>query len=703
MRKILFGWLVASAALTACAGDEGHSPCKTDAACGEGSVCSEGYCIADPLPLIVLAPDRSSARVGDVVRIDGSASTLAGAPVTLEFSIDPADAGDLVRSGENLQVAELRVLRPHVDLVITASAASAAGRATSTSVRVGAVNSPPRLTLRPAVERFGAGERVELVAEAADPDGDGVSLTWSLVAGPGELQASGSRAFLHSAPDSVDRYQVRVDASDGRPGGETWASITLEPEAFAPTVAMEAPAEVEHVCEGDPLACHARATIAPFVRASSTVSASWRLLGDGPFTASFGVRGDLETAVELRCEPACPIAGSHLLELTVRDARGLEAVGVVELRVGNRPPILRVHDGSELPHDYVGAAFDGVHLYRVARAADAVVAWHDPDGDPPALGSIEWSSSDGSILFEDPGSLSTGFEVVGSATALRSVELRLVASDWNGGAGAASGVLPIGNRRPSLHVVDVLDEGHLYAGGDTSPFRKLIPNANLQAADEDGDPIEIELSLPEAALPGLELIRAGREWLIGGPASVVGFDHEIIVTARDQWGDEVSATAKVRLTNRAPVVSVSPEDRRITEAVLASLPIQCCEPGNGACTYGSLSLTGPLQATLDLFVEDPDGDPVDLQLVTAQAVKAVAMIASGGDWREITTEVLCSVEPRGACPATVRMIGRLTTSTGHQCDYASTTLRDSFVFLHASGVDVLGDRGTIEPILLETP
>lgn len=703
MRKILLGWLVASAALTACGGDEGHSPCETDASCGEGSVCSEGYCIADPLPLVVLAPDRSSARVGDVVRIDGSASTLAGAPVTLEFSVEPADAAELVRSGENLQIADLRVLRPHVELVITASAASAAGRATATSVRIGAVNSPPRIKLRPAVERFGAGERVELVADASDPDGDGVSITWSLVAGPGELQASGGRAFLLSAPDSVDRYQVRVDASDGRAGGEIWASITLEPDAFAPTISLEAPAEVEHVCEGDPLACRATATIAPSVRASSAVSASWRLLGDGPVTASFEVRSDLGTVVELRCEPACPIAGSHLLELTVRDARGLEAAGVVEVRVGNRPPILRVHDGSELPHEYLGVAFDGVHLYRVARAADAVVAWHDPDGDPPALESIEWSSSGGSVLYEDPGSLSTGFEAIGSATALRSVELRLVASDWNGGAGAASGVLIIGNRRPSLHVSDVLDEGHFYAGGDTSPFRKLIPNVNLQAADEDGDPLEVELSLPETAVPGLELIRAGREWLIGGPESVVGYDHEVIVTARDQWGDEVSATAKVRLTNRAPVVSVAAKDRRITEAVLNSMPTQCCEPGNGACTYGSISLTGPIQATLDLFVEDPDGDPVDLQLVTAQAVNAVAMIASDGDWREITTEVLCSVQSHGACPANVRMLGRLTTSSGYQCNYASTTLRNSFVFLHASGVDVLGDRGPIEAILLETP
>ncbi|HWV38773.1 MAG TPA: hypothetical protein VN033_09895 [Vulgatibacter sp.] len=702
MRKILLGWLAASAAFTACAVGEGHAPCETDAACGADAVCSEGYCIADPLPLILLAPDRSTARVGEVVRIDGSASTLGGAPVTLEFQVEPADAAELARSSENLQVAELRVLRPHVELVVTASAASAAGRTTSASVRIGPSNSPPRIRLRPAVERFGAGDRVELVAEAADPDGDGVSITWSLVSGPGHLEPSGGRALLSTAVDSTDRYQVRVDATDGQEGGETWATLTLEPEAFAPTIDLEAPAEVEHACEGEPLVCSARANVAPAVRASSAVSTSWRLLGDGPVTATFEDRGDLGTVVDLRCDPGCPLAGSHLLELAVRDARGLEATAVVEVRVGNRPPILRVHDGYELPHDYVGVGLDGAHLYRVGRPSDPVLAWHDPDGDPPALDSIEWSSSDGSVTFEDPASLSTGFEAIGTASALRAVELRLVASDWNGGTGAASSLLPIGNRRPSLHVDDVLDEGHHYAGGGSAPFRKPIRASNLHADDADGDPLAIELSLPADSLPGLELIRAGGEWLIGGPVSVVGFDHEVLVTARDEWGDEVSATAKVRLTNRAPIVSVAPGDQRITSTGLLSLPSQCCGP-DGSCTFGTRYLSGPLEATLDLFVEDPDGDPVDLHLVTAEAVNAAATIASQGDWREIVTEVLCSVPSQGWCSATVRMIGRLTTSTGFVCDEPSSTMRGSFVFLHASGVDALGDRGPAAPILLEAP
>jgi|GEM_PF-1901570 len=705
MRKFLLGIVVVSAAWTGCADGDGFSPCESDAACGDGAVCEQGYCVADPLPVVVLAPDRAGARRGDVVRIDGSASSLAGAPVTLEFSVEPADAGELVRTAENLQVAELRILRPHVDLVVTATAASAAGRLASTSVGIAAINSPPRISLRPAAESFGAGDRVELVAEASDPDGDAVTLSWALLSGPGTLDASGARASLATAAGAPARYQVRLDADDGK-GGAVYAITTLEPEAGAPTLDIAAPAEVDHFCEGEPLACRAEATVAPVVRASSKVTASWRLLGEGPATASFDVADDLSTRVTLACDPACPLAGSHLLEITVHDHQGRESVGVVELRVGNRPPELRVHDGAGLPHGYVGMAFDGTRLYRVARDADAIVAWHDPDGDPPAPDSIEWSSSDGSVSFDDPRSLSTGFEVIGSAAALEAVELRLVASDWNGGTSVVTGALPIHNGRPTVHMEDLLDEGHGYAAGSPAPYRKLIRPSSIVAADEDGDPLDVVITLPSNARPGLQVLSAGKEWLIGGPASVVGWDHEVVVTARDEWGGEVSTLAKVRITNRAPVVFVAPEDRRVTASTtFGNMNTQCCDPDGTHCTFGKLAVgPGALVKTLPIRVEDPDGDPVDLQLATAQAVDAVAAIASaGGDWREITTEVLCSSERSGSCSATVRMSGRLTTSTGTRCDYASSLLQHSFVFLHASGVDALGARGAVEPILLENP
>ncbi|HEY0839504.1 MAG TPA: hypothetical protein VGD74_04910 [Vulgatibacter sp.] len=709
MRAGKFGWMLVTLAVAGCDAADDFGPCKVDADCEAGAACAESFCVADPLPRIVLVADRTGARVGDMVRIDASASTLAGPQAALDFTVEPADAARIVRSEENSRIVEVQPFVPHTAIVITASSASAHGRLASSSLRIEPLNSLPRVALRAAADGFEPGALVEIVADASDADGDGISLAWTLVAGPGELESTaGDRAWLRTASGHLGRYTVRVDAADGRPGGASYAVLTLEPTESAPSIDPGAWVEVDHFCDGDPLECRAVARLSPVVTSISPVSASWQLLDGGDVTATFEPADRADTTVTLRCAPACPIAGDYRLELTVSDPQRREAKAIVEVRVGNRPPVVRAHDGADLPREFLQLGADGAARYHVFRENGVFFAWHDPDGDPFDPASVEWTSSHEYLAFDDPTALDTGFSVVGTAPELLALQVLVVAADWNGAGAADSRSLPIRNRPPSVRFDDDLTEGHFYVGDPEAPYRKRIPTA--EARDDDGDPLHVRYSLVQPARPGLRLFDAGQEALLAGQASVVGFDHEVMVTVRDDWGAEVKATALVRLTNRAPVVRLDPGHEVFTVGAPGSSPAECCDPAGGGCTYGSYAMShasffpthaAPLQVKPRFVVVDPDGDPIDLRLVNAHAFRAKLTIDVAQGVRELASEVLCSVRGEGACTASLQMSGRLATPAGTRCDFDTSILKNSFAFIHAIGVDSLGDEGDAAVVRLE--
>ncbi|ACY15577.1 carboxypeptidase-like regulatory domain-containing protein [Haliangium ochraceum] len=80
------------------------------------------------------------------------------------------------------------------------------------------------------VRHVRAGEIVEVVAEASDPDGDDLRFEWKVQEGSGELSSSSSDAVGWRLPEAPGLHSLYVVASDDR-GGVHQHKITLEVES----------------------------------------------------------------------------------------------------------------------------------------------------------------------------------------------------------------------------------------------------------------------------------------------------------------------------------------------------------------------------------------------------------------------------------------------------------------------------------------
>ncbi len=672
--------------LAACSSAE-VSRCASDAACPRDAACAEGFCVDDPLPRLVLVADRDSARLGDEIRIDGEASaTKGGKAVELEFKAEPADAVEIEVDGDSPRRAVVRMVRPHVDVVVKGWGTSPMGRKVSAEVTIAAINSAPRLSMRAIPEQPQPGSRVELIVEAEDPDGDPLTYEWTLESERGSLEAHGASAFLQTAPELAEaRYKISVTVSDGRVDGISRASITLDPRNQAPSIEVGPPVVTGHHCEGEPLACSAKAKLTPVIHDVGPIAYAWRLLDPGGLEATFEPEDDPAPTVTLRCEPACAIAGTHRFEVVATDSWGERASATVEVEVGNRPPILQAHDGSALEHTFV-TELSGA-IFRVARAGTTHVRFVDPDGDPVDPASVRWSSNLERTQFDERGGIHASFTVTGTPDELRRLQITLVAADINGAAAADTASIPILNETPIIEIADDLAEGHRYAEGERMTYRKMLDVSGVH--DPEGGPLTMEyiLDLPEEEIAsrGLEMVPESRMLIVGGNASSVGFDYSIVVRAKDAWGDQSESTVKLRLTNRAPSFSAtgfSVQPARSTVIGQTSM-VGCCSPrigGSGVCDEVDILVwtewpgqvePGPFQFSTRLEPTDPDGDPLVVRLSVASASAHLWPKIRVGESStlELPLEVPC---PTGGCPISLIAMGKLTVR-GVSCAVTSGT------------------------------
>lgn len=662
--------------------------CSGDDACGEEAVCEEGFCISDPLPRLILVADRSAVRAGETVRIDGSSSFVrGGGAASLTFEASPGDAVVIIPDPAEPRIATVRFRRPHEDVRIIAWAESERGRRVSGEIALTYLNSPPLLSVDeiPAIQ---PGERVELRAEAVDPDGDPVTLEWTLDSDVGELEFDGEQVFLLTDFGGEDeRYRVTVKASDDR-GGVTTASLVVDAMNRAPKIQAHPAVHVDHHCFGEPLVCDATATLEPTVVDVGPLRYSWRLLegANAAVEATFDPPEGSAPTLTLHCDPACKIAGDYLVEFTVSDHWGERATATVQIVVGNRPPQVLAHDGEPLPHRRVSGGV-GSATYEIWREDGTFLSYFDPDGDPIEPGSLSFSSSSELLeIGEVNGVAAPSLSAIGRPDELLNIELTVSAADWYGAGVVDTVVLQVDNRAPVVEFGEMSYPGHLYDHFfvDPEPYYNY---RFVEATDPDGDPLTLDARLDPADVEGLRLAPVV-EWALPshiqlwGSRDIVGYEFSVLVTARDEWGGETTETMLFPFLNHLPTVAWAGPSYFVGEpAKNQIIEWSCCGVDGPVCSFAGVwrdrgdEYWGVYQIDLKLKIEDLDRDPVFLEVYPIEEERISArLLAADASWRPLPATIECPVSFIGSVPCDVSLVLPSIHKSGDEvCEYHNET------------------------------
>lgn len=472
------------------------------------------------------------------------------------------------------------------------------------------------------LQRFGA--------TAADPEGEAVEVTWSVVAVsdgcPGDAEAVEDPAFAAEVAFwCPGTYEVVATARDpwGHVGSGR-AAVAVVASAGAPSLVAGGDLAADHRCEGEPIRCEA---IGPGGITAFPLSASGASPGGGILDYEWkalpptGAEEALATfapgpsgpapAVSLE-SPGTAIAGTWSMRVRVRNEEGLWAQDVQRLIVGNRPPAIGL----------APAQFSGHHRHEEARyVADVPLALDatDPDGDPVraafalsasiAHGCSHGFAPDGPLTSQLTLSCLDPAELAGEVA----WTVAATVSDANGASATRSIPLRILNRPPFFEM----------EGGAAVPAYATVPHVFepcAQAAgrcyrtdelaivprDPDGDP------LVSSAAPGLEAGRPhsrGAGWI--DPTGVARFAFETdgghaaefraadgasgfsaVVSAEDPFGASASLSLPVRIANAAPVIEVA-------QAIVAA-----------GHFYDRAASRYHVPPAAVASIHDPDGDPV---------------------------------------------------------------------------------------------
>jgi hypothetical protein len=371
------------------------------------------------------------------------------------------------------------------------------------------------------------------------------------------------------------------------------------------------------------------------------------------------------------------------------------------IEVRNRPPVVRAHDGSPVPHAFVGTR------YLLARSNGSVVTWEDPDGDPPAPGSVSWSSPSPKVEFEDATDLATMVQVLGTREEISDVELVLEAADINGAEAADRAVLPVGNNPPTVTYGGDSRPGHSFVRTEsdgTHVYRKEISLASLQSQDPDGDPLLVQVVLdpldPAAVGRALRIVEdAGRFFLEGEGPSFIGETYRVIAEVIDPWGGGASTIGSVLVSNRPPIVLSGPQATNQVRTARLCQPQSCCVPGLGgescATTLSASMATywngtsGALVMGGEVVISDPDGDPLSLVASFANVIDARPKFRSGNQW--VTGGALpCTQQGASwSCPVQVRIDG-VVEAGAVSCEVPTATRLGATVGIGARASDGLG-------------
>jgi len=696
--------VVSAAALALAACHQELVACTSDEDCGENATCLYQFCVATApaaatsAPQVIVTADRKEAFLGEPVRIDASASGGTGA-LSFDFRVEPEGTAALDVDGAK---ATVRLEIAHQDVEVVVAATDGAGATAEARVAIAAKNAMPKVRLEASPEIFQPGEVVTLVATGTDADGDALHWSWFADGTLGVFEAKGNTATLETEVSlGTVSYPVRVTADDGH-GGVVEARLVLQPQNAAPMLEVEESA-ADHRCVGEPLRCSAVVELPIVAEDSGPVTLSMRLLSDRTDVEhSFGQSIQGERTLELSCSPACPLAGEWMIEVTATDALGASSTRQQAVSVRNRPPIVRAHDGSALPHVALPVPAGGG--FKAVRPRGAIVVYEDPDGDPLQPDSVLWSTSSSAVSFEDPKELDTAVSAIGTVAELSDLQIAVVGADINGAQASHSAPLPVSNDPPSLVWTGDPRDGHTFLrfeGDGTRVFRKEVSLQNLVTTDPEGDPVAVRLELDGANDDDVVRLISedGRYFLEGQGATFLGQTYGVTVVASDPWGAEVLASAPVLVSNRPPGI-ISGGISAYFNSGRACEVVTCCIPDlSGGClarpsarvatSWGGVS--GALVATSTLVMQDPDGDPLELEVSIVNSTDTFAYLLTQNGWSSAGKVACSKTGANWSCPVQVRLEGSAEfMSTGATCAIPQGTAIGASVEVVARAVDGLG-------------
>jgi hypothetical protein len=523
-------------------------------------------------------------------------------------------------------------------------------------------NSPPTARFEVSGE-LQANTEISLdAAPSSDPDRDDaiVSHAWRITA----IEAACSAPAISNTTQRVSvrfgcagKYQVSLTVIDEMHSESAPFTRTLAVTARTGSALVQAGPDqtVEHACSGEPLECrpasaiHLTATLA----SESFQNVRWTVVpppgreigpGTGRAVTFLPSANVLEPTVDIATDGAA-ISGDWDFRVEVLDGVGVLDAAVTRVSVANRPPEISGGPAGPFDHRYEPSN----HSFLATSSFPVQLV--DPDGDPVAPSVRHQHTGDGTASFSawwlpagDGLPDRVGFDVLAHTSAeliADGVERSVVveALDLNGGSASSTFSVLIGNRPPTFSG-SVPTPSHQYDA------EKLVYVSSIQlgsARDPDGDPLAFEVAAdadcPTYTWSGTALALHCES---AGPLGTFLRSRTAEILYRDPWWEALNpATRSFRIGNHLPVVWSPTYSPTVTCSMGAATSINC-----GANGYVPGNLVSAITATIPMVAYDSDGDPVEIEPLSAYGLASSCAPGTNCSLRiTIPQEATCSTSP----------------------------------------------------------
>jgi len=427
----------------------------------------------------------------------------------------------------------------------------------SVVIQVGPPNTAPDCAITSPVDSTAGaeGDAVRFEATATDPDVpyDALSASWT----------SSLDGELHrGSPDSDG--SVRFSSSDLRVGTHV-ITLAVEDDASAtcttsvyftvgtpPTLVLTEPSDGDLVDEGDDV--RFEATVGDGEDQNTDLLIAWVSDLDGTLSSA-----SADSTGAVRFQTSALTAGEHAISLTVTDTDGLFTIRTINLTV-NAPPVI-----SDLVITPDPANNDDT-LTCTATASD-------PDGGAPSVVYAWTNTTTGAAV----GSASTLDLAAAGAASTDTLECTATATDASGSGVAASTVITLDNRAPTLSV----------ALTPSAPTAADTLTCTATVADDDDDGLTTTTSWAVGGSGVSATSSSGLTSTLAG-AFVYGDSVVCSVTTDDGKGGTAADTASVTIVNSPPSVSavtLTPSSVQTNDTVTVNATISDPEGDSVTTTY----------------------------------------------------------------------------------------------------------------------
>ena len=599
-----------------------------------------------PDPHAYAGPDQQVA-IGATVLLnaDGSVLPVDAQDISYQwqFTTKPQDS-TVALHGATLSTAGFTAADAHgiymVELTITVDGVALP----SDSMQVSVSNSDPEANA--GVDAFVySGSSAQLDGRASsDPDDDTLSYQWSF-SDPdlGSLDnASSATPTFSPAASTEGGVELTLTVSDGHGGSDQDTVVVTVQDNLPPVIEPMNNQGADHQCSAG--SCRATFSLAAQVSEpeDEPYDVQWTLLTcpDGAASndtclsgvqANFSAPHDPTTSLEFDADEADFVVGNYVALLTATDSFGNSASAQVVLSVNNRP--VTGQDGNaSAAHSYAA----GVYTCQIPFAVDAT----DPDGDSLRIVDSQVSPS-GTVspnrnlhaTFSQTSS-NPDNSFLGPYTATLTIE---------DGYGSHVDVLVSLNCTNTAPTVDAglnMRVNHSY---DQDRYRADFDldgrSTKASASDPDGDPLTYLWSVPSPQ-PGVSY---NAQWDVLNPPDAMAFGSTRVVgthtwrlTTTDSFGESAFDDVVLTGLNRDPEI-VSQPSLALGDQ---DFPYECERPTSGFTCYvdGVDSQTRYISDDYSVVVNDPDGDPLDVELAGSVSRTPNTMMFSTGTSRPSTTK-----------------------------------------------------------------